>query len=116
MQREKESLRALGGHLVPIRGYVNFDVMYQRRKVSLVEVPVIGSSVYPLILGQDWMAAVEEDRIVHREDVGFQVDLGGVEGPCNVESGEKRAGIALHASNSTVGEHSELRQPGGGAG
>ena len=28
-----------------------------------------------------------------------------------MESGEKRAGIVLHASDSTVGEHSEMRQP-----
>ena len=100
-----------GGHLVPTLGSVNFNVCYQRREVALVDVSVIKDVGYPLIFGQDWMAAVGEVRIAHHAGVGFQVNLGGVEGPNIVEDEGNRVGLAVRADNSTGGEYSEHQQP-----
>ena len=111
--RGRKSLRTLGGYLVPIPGNVGFNVSYQRREVALVDVPVVEEVAHSLVLGHDWMASVGEVRIAYHEGVGFQVNLGGVEGSVNVEDGGKRARLEVEerANDSTEGEHSKRRQP-----
>lgn len=109
--RGRRSLRALGGHLVPILGSINVYVSYERREVTLVDVPVNDEVPYPLILEQGRMAAVGEVRIVHKEGVGLQVDLGLVKGPKGVGVEGIRAGSEERTGDSTTGEDSERRQP-----
>ena len=109
--RGRKSLRTLGGCLVPILGNVGLNVSYQRREVALVDVPVVEEAAHSLILGQDWMASVGEVRIAYHEGVGFQVNLGGVEGPINLEDDGKRAWVQERANDSMEGEQSERRQP-----
>ena len=68
-------LRGLGGYLVPTLGQVEIDLEYEKHRVTLRGVPVVRDASHSLILGQDWIAAVGEVRIVH-SGVGFKVEVG----------------------------------------